>query len=89
MYKWFLLALSLAAVVGVVDSIKWLRIMQQSSAQEIERFVGYSGYGMSLEERENRSNVYKYSSVGLQRLVYVMLALALAVVGETIRAFLQ
>jgi len=85
MTKWILLALTCFAVYGVLDSIGWLSQTKKLPAQEIEKMVGQDASHLPLSERAQRANTAR--SVVLNKLVVIMVAIALALATTTFKAF--
>ena len=88
MEKWLLLAVTLGAVYGAVESIRWLFLMQKTSTREIEKFAGYEGSRLPEPMREMSANRLRFGLRGLPMVTIILVGLAAAMVIATVRAFL-
>jgi hypothetical protein len=88
MEKWLLLAISVVAVYGAVESVRWLRLMQKSSTENVERVAGYDGSQMPGLARERAANHARFGAWGLPAVAFIMVGIAIGMLIVTVRAFL-
>jgi hypothetical protein len=85
MERWVLLVLSGFAVYAVVETFRWLRMVERSSTQEVERVVGYDGSHLPGESREKLG---LFARGRLSKICFILAILAVGLIVATVRAFL-
>ncbi|MCB1908136.1 MAG: hypothetical protein KDH15_12240 [Rhodocyclaceae bacterium] len=85
MAKWALLAFSVVAVLGFVQSLRWLYMSRRLPPHEFEKVVGYYAAHLDIGERAARANLSK--RITLDKVVQIMAIIALAFIGATVKAF--
>ena len=89
MEKWLLLIAATVATYGAIESVRWLRLMQKSKTEEVERVAGYDGSRLPSLIRERTANYVRFGTRGLPAVTLILVGIAVFLIAATVRAFAQ